>query len=171
MLAKQRLLAFTLALLTIAGGVRAASGDEDGPHFALTMARIQAYVTAVDNLTKAAAHDSKLADSLDNLSDADTPTAKVIAGYEASPAAKQALKAAGLTPQQFVYIWSAFTAAAFGLAYQQQVPANLDKVYDASNVEFYKAHQKELEALFDKGTQQTHVPSVGSDDQRLAKTQ
>jgi hypothetical protein len=129
------------------------------------MARMQAYVAAVGNLAKAAAHDSELADSLDNLSDADTPTATVIAGYEASPAAKQALKAAGLTPQQFVYIASAFSAAAFGLAYQQQTPEKLDKVYDAANVEFYKAHRKELEVMFGKGTKQMQAPSGSADDQ------
>jgi hypothetical protein len=156
MIAKRDLFAFALVLLGIAGGgVRAASGDDDDFHYPLTTARMQAYFNAMLNLGEAACKDSKLAVIIERQSDAKTPTATVIAGYEGSPTAKQAFKAAGLTTQEFVHIGDAYTAAAFGLAYQQQTHGKLDtKVYDAANVEFFKAHQKELEAMLAKGTKE-----------------
>lgn len=165
MIARHRLVAFTLVLLGVTGAACAGSADDAATHYPLTMERIHAYVAAMGNLAKAEARDPKLADSLEKLTDADTPTATVIAGYEASPAATQAIKAAGLTPQQFVYIGAAFLGATFGFAYQQQTHGKLDKVYDAANVEFYKAHQKELEAIFGAGSKGTPAQSNSGDDQ------
>ena len=156
MIARYRPLAFTLVLLLgiAGGGVRAASGDEDGFHTQLTMARMQAYFNALMNLGLAACKDPKLSATMDKLSDASTPTPTIIAGYESSPAAKQAFKAAGLTTEQFVYIGNAYLSASFGLAAQQQLQGKplVDKnhVFDAANVEFVKAHGKELEAMLNK---------------------
>jgi hypothetical protein len=163
MIAKRHLVASALVLLGIAGGgVRAASGVADNFHYPLTTARMQAYFNAMLNLGDAACKDPNLAAIIDRQSDAKTPTATVIAGYENSPTAKQAFKAAGLTTQEFVHIGDAYTSAAFGLAYVQQTHGKLDtKVYDATNVEFFKAHQKELEAMLVKGTQQREAAGAG----------
>ena len=162
MIAKRYLLASALVLLGIAGGdVRAASGDGDF-HYPLTTARMQAYINAMLNLGDAACKDPKLAALLDRQSDANTPTATIIAGYENSPTAKQAFKAAGLTTQEFVHIGDAYMSAAFGLAYVQQTHGKLNTtVYDAANVEFFKAHQKELDAMLAKGTKEREAAGTG----------
>jgi hypothetical protein len=158
MTAKNHLLAFSLVLLGLAGVVRAA--DEDGVHYPLTMARAEAYFNALLNLGKAAQKDSKLSDTIDKISDASTPTTTIIAAYESSPSAKQAFKAAGLTTQQFVYIGNALLSCAFGTAYEQQTHGKLDKVYDAANVAFCKAHEKDIKAMNDNV--QKGIPAGGA---------
>lgn len=138
------LILFTVSLLT-AGVVLAGSADDAARHYPLSMTRMQSYFNATLNLTKAAARDPKLQETLS--ANGDEMVDQIIARFDGAPAAKKALAGAGLTTRQYVYIQTAYTTAAFGAAYQAQTHGQLDSTYDAANVAFYKAHQKELLAM------------------------
>ncbi|HET7369290.1 MAG TPA: hypothetical protein VFK45_00450 [Gammaproteobacteria bacterium] len=63
------------------------------------------------------------------------------------PRLKTALADAGLSPEEYVTILDASMGAMFGALYEKMNHGKLDKVYDRDNVEFWKAHEKEIKAI------------------------
>lgn len=143
------LLCVVLAFAAVASAAPAAASDSAGDkamHYPLTMVKVRAFYQAQLNIMKAASHDPKLVNSMS--SDADATFEETVARYEKQPAIKKAIEQAGLTTVDYVSIINAYMGAAFGAAYEKMKPDGpLPKVYDRHNIDFFKAHEKELKAM------------------------
>jgi hypothetical protein len=151
----------TLALLAGTGHAAADVASDPATHYPLTMPRMQALYRAQLNLIKASTAHPELGDSLE--SDADEPATAAITRLQAHPEFTRALADAGLTAKEFVYINRSYMSGAFGVTYRQTMHGQLDKAYDAANVDFCQTHQKELDGLQDRFQQQIEA-LVGSGD-------
>lgn len=126
----------------------APSGSDPTPaeisNYELTMDRMRQWMTASRNLAAAAENEPSLEPP-----DADEASfSQMIAWYEQHPAARQALRGAGIAPRDFVlttlaYVQAGMTHAIMGMSKDVTLPEG----QSGRNVEFVRTHQADLERL------------------------
>ena len=126
-----------------------ASADDDAP-VALDTGKVKAWMEAQKNLAHAAETDPKMGDPAQNASEENTT--QYTARLDASPAMRDAIRAAGLSTREFARIGDTLIGAMMAnAALQSGQLKTLPEGIDQASVDFVKQHEAEIQALMSKG--------------------